>query len=175
MGAGKTSTGAALARLLGWHFVDLDDDIAAHAGQCIADIFAHHGEAHFRAEETLHLTNILPHARSNHAPFVLALGGGAVEQRENHKLLAEAPDTCIFYLEAPLEVLLARCSTPSELTGRRARPLLAEAEMRYQHRVPLYESIGTTVSTYGFSAEDVASNILSLLQMRNTAGPQPHP
>jgi shikimate kinase len=173
MGAGKTTTGAALARLLGWRFIDLDTDIADEACKSIADIFAHHGEQHFRAAEARHLANVLPSAHSNeHQPLVLAVGGGAVENPDSHKLLANAPDTCIIYLEAPLAVLLARCHAPEEHSSRPVRPLLAEAEMRYEHRVPLYESIGTPVSTYGFSAEDVAANIVSLLQMRSTAGPQ---
>lgn len=169
MGAGKTTTGAALARLLGWRFVDLDDDIADAAGKPISDIFAHHGEAHFRAEEARHLANVLPSAHTK-TPLVLAVGGGAVENPESHKLLAEAPDTCIMYLEAPLAALLARCNTQHQSAAVPIRPLLSEAEIRYERRVPLYESIGTPVSTYGFSAEDVASNIVSLLQMRSTAG-----
>jgi shikimate kinase len=167
MGAGKSTTGAALARLLGWPFVDLDDNIAAEAGKPIADIFAHHGEPHFRAAEARHLANIL----SQSSQVVLAVGGGAVENPETHQLLATAPDTCIIYLEAPLAVLLSRIHAPQERAHTPVRPLLAEAEMRYQHRVPLYESIGTPVSTYGFSAEDVAANIVSLLQMRSTTGP----
>ena len=174
MGAGKTTTGAALARLLGWRFVDLDDNICDAAGKPIADIFTQHGEAHFRAEEARHLANILPSAHTK-TPLVLAVGGGAVENPDSHKLLATAPDTCIIYLEAPLPVLLSRCQAPHERAHAPVRPLLAEAELRYEHRVPLYESIGTAVSTYGFSVEDVAANIVSLLQMRSTTGRQNSP
>jgi shikimate kinase len=169
MGAGKTTTGAALARLLGWKFVDLDDSICDEAGKPIADIFSDHGEPHFRAAEARHLANILAASKSSN-PTVLAVGGGAVENPESHKLLASAPDSCIIYLEAPLPVLLSRCHTEHDRASAPIRPLLSEAEIRYGHRVPLYESIGTPVSTYGFSAEDVASNIVSLLQMKSTAG-----
>jgi shikimate kinase len=174
MGAGKTTTGAVLARLLDWRFVDLDDGIADESGKSVADIFDHHGEAHFRAAETRHLARYL---QPGNAGLVLALGGGTLDLEENRKLLAAAPDTCVIYLEAPLAELLARChrqanghhQQSSSMMRSPVRPLLSEAEIRFEQRAPLYESIGTAVSTYGFSAEDVASNIVGLLQMRGGA------
>ena len=51
MGSGKSSVGALSARLLGWRFVDLDDEIVKSAGMTIAEFFERHGEADFRRRE----------------------------------------------------------------------------------------------------------------------------
>ena len=71
-GAGKTSTGRALARLMRWPFLDLDEQVAERAGMSVRDIFATHGEAHFRALER-ELTGQLATVA---APMVVAPGGG---------------------------------------------------------------------------------------------------
>jgi shikimate kinase len=71
-----------------------------------------------------------------------------------------------FYLEAPLAELLSRCAQQSH-----ERPLLADAELLFERRADLYAAVGTPVSTFGFSAEQVAEHILSLLQMDNALAP----
>jgi len=71
-GSGKTSTGRELAKLLRWPFLDLDEQIAERAGMSVRDIFATHGEAHFRALERA-LTEQLATVA---APMVVAPGGG---------------------------------------------------------------------------------------------------
>ena len=48
MATGKSSVGPIVARRLGWEFVDVDTIVVARAGKPIAQIFADHGEAHFR-------------------------------------------------------------------------------------------------------------------------------
>ncbi|MBF0815375.1 shikimate kinase [Microbacterium paludicola] len=71
MGAGKSSIGRRLARTLGVRFRDTDSAVVKEHGP-IADIFAAHGEPHFRALE--HEAVIAAVARGG----VVALGGGAV-------------------------------------------------------------------------------------------------
>ena len=51
MGAGKTAIGKRLAAKLGLPFYDADHEIEQAAGISISEIFARHGEAHFRAGE----------------------------------------------------------------------------------------------------------------------------
>lgn len=71
MGAGKSSIGRRTARALGVGFRDTDSAIVKEHGP-IADIFAEHGEQHFRALE--HDAVLTALARGG----VVALGGGAV-------------------------------------------------------------------------------------------------
>ena len=71
-GSGKTSTGRALARVLRWSFVDLDEQIAQRAGMSVHEIFATLGEDHFRDLER-EATAQLAQAPT---PMVVAPGGG---------------------------------------------------------------------------------------------------
>ena len=52
MGAGKTSVGQTLARMLGWSFCDLDRVVEAREQKTVAEIFAESGESGFRAVES---------------------------------------------------------------------------------------------------------------------------
>lgn len=70
-GAGKTRTGKRLARLLNVPLIDTDKRIVAVHGP-IADIFATHGEPHFRALERAEVVRALGENA------VVTLGGGAV-------------------------------------------------------------------------------------------------
>jgi shikimate kinase len=69
--AGKTRLGKRIARILGAAFVDTDRRIVAKHGP-IAQIFAEHGEAHYRALERAEVTQALTERA------VVALGGGAI-------------------------------------------------------------------------------------------------
>ena len=51
MGAGKSAIGRRIAARLNMKFLDADTEIETAAGQTISDIFACHGEAHFRDRE----------------------------------------------------------------------------------------------------------------------------
>lgn len=78
MGAGKSTVGRLLARVLEREFLDLDEQIAAHANRSISEIFAAEGEEGFRERESTALRQIAQ--RQN---LVIALGGGAVLRDEN--------------------------------------------------------------------------------------------
>lgn len=51
MAAGKTSTGRALARRIGYGFVDLDEEVERRAGRTVPEIFREEGEEGFRRLE----------------------------------------------------------------------------------------------------------------------------
>lgn len=71
MASGKTTFGRALARRLGYDFVDLDFYISQRFRKSIADLFAEHGEAWFRERESALLRELGGFDRT-----VIACGGG---------------------------------------------------------------------------------------------------
>jgi shikimate kinase/3-dehydroquinate synthase len=111
MGAGKTAIGKRLAAKLGLPFFDADHEIEQAAGITVSEIFARHGEAHFRAGEKRVIRRLLAQG-----PIVLAPGGGAFMDPDTRALI-RARATSV-WLRCPLSVLLGR------VRGRTHRPLL---------------------------------------------------
>jgi shikimate kinase len=162
MGAGKTSVGRLLAASLGFDFLDLDAHIEARAQARIADLFAQHGESHFRRLESSALANALSRSRT-----VLALGGGALEQVTNRLLLEQTPGTVIVHLDAAFPTLFDRCMLQSFSSPEHIRPILAspaEAEARFHARQPFFRRMARhTVSTESLSPAQAAEAIHRLL------------
>ena len=127
-GTGKTTVGREAARLLGWRFVDLDEDIEAVAGKPIDAIFAADGEAHFRALESQAL--LAACAREGQ---VVSTGGGIVMNAANRKAMAS--NGAIVCLEAAPETIYARVRAQSEGAGAVARPMLAADDPMRRIRV----------------------------------------
>lgn len=71
MGAGKSSLGIRLAKVLDYDFIDLDELIEEIEGQSIQEIFEDKGERYFRKLETNTLKSLRD--RQN---VVVSLGGG---------------------------------------------------------------------------------------------------
>lgn len=113
MASGKSRTGRALAERLGRPFVDTDVVIVERAGKTITEIFEQDGEAKFREMER----NIIAEIATSETPQVISLGGGALTQADNLKIIRE--NGTIIRLWAKPEIL-------SERIGRKnTRPLLA--------------------------------------------------
>lgn len=137
MGAGKSEVGRALARRLGWPFVDTDAEIETREQRSIATIFRESGEPYFREVERAVLRDV---ARGT--PTVIATGGGVVLSSTSRQLLQRVGS--VFYLRAPLDVLLERVGDDP------GRPLLGDdphAALRRLHdeRARFYEQVGTPV------------------------------
>ncbi|OXR48849.1 shikimate kinase [Pusillimonas sp. T2] len=134
MGAGKTTIGRSLAKILGREFIDLDQAIEARCGVPVSHIFEVEGEEGFRKRETLLLDEY-----SQQPGIVLATGGGAVLAAQNRRILAERG--VVVYLRASDEELYRRVAKD------RNRPLLQTANPRARvtelltQRAPLYEEV----------------------------------
>ena len=163
MGSGKTTAGTLLADRLGWRFLDLDHEIEARDGRTVPQIFAEHGEAHFRHLESLTLASLLGLRRA-----VIALGGGAPEELGNRLLLEQTPHTAVVYLSANFDTLAARCAAQAADPSATARPNLADlnlAERRFRLRRPHYERIAAhTIHTTNLSLNQTVEAILTAIK-----------
>ena len=111
MGAGKSTVGPRLAARLGRDFLDTDEEVERQTGMRISQIFARHGEAHFRALEAEAIE------RASRAGAVVALGGGAIAQPGMaERLLALG---CVIFLSVAPSILVERIGDAA------SRPLLS--------------------------------------------------
>jgi shikimate kinase len=153
MGSGKTTVGPLVAGRLNWNFLDVDDVIEAETGVTIAELFARHGEASFRAREHGTIARL---AASD--ALVLALGGGAIEAPETRSLLLTTPGTLLIHLEVELKTTIARCAGTEH-----TRPILADQTNlanRYNQRLPLYRAAHASIPVDALTPDEVADAIL---------------
>ena len=163
MGTGKTSVGQVVAEKLGREFADMDVLIQAEEGMSISKIFETRGEAYFRAREAELCARLA--ARDNP---VISTGGGTLVNPQNRVRFGEAFVVC---LDAEPDEILDR------LSGARDRPLLAQSVPNPRQRIvelldsrrEAYAQIEWHLNTTGKTVEQVADEIVGLLQPRKIA------
>ncbi len=144
MGTGKSALGRQLANRWRRRFVDTDDLVEKLAGLSVADIFAQHGEEHFRALERKVVEELVPESAA-----IIACGGGLVVQPGMTDLVRTKG--IVVTLFASVEAILRRTA------GNSRRPLLKgddpEAKIRdlMKKREQAYMKAGTAVYTDGRS------------------------
>lgn len=160
MGAGKTTIGRHLARLLERDFIDLDAEIEARCGADIPWIFDVEGEQGFRDRESALLREL-----AGRQGLVVATGGGVVLRAENRDLL-RAQGLVVYLSVAPRE-LYERTRNDVH------RPLLQVPNRRevierlVAERDPLYREVATLVYSGGRrGAKAAAEEIGRLLAAR---------
>jgi shikimate kinase len=139
-------------------FIDVDDVIEAEAGATIAELFARHGETHFREREHATIARL-----AKRDAQVLALGGGAIEHATTRELLISRSGTLLIHLEVELETTLARCRGTEHI-----RPILADHAnlvSRYNRRMPLYREAHVSISVDALAPEQVVDAILRSAQL----------
>ena len=138
MGAGKTTIGRQIARVLDFDFFDSDKEIEERTGVSIPLIFELEGEQGFRKREQDVIAKLTQKSR-----IVLATGGGAVLSAENQKILKRSGT--VVYLCAGIDDLLERTAKDKN------RPLLQIADPRAKlqsiltEREPLYRDLADII------------------------------
>ena len=152
-GSGKSTVGAALAKVLALDFIDTDQLIEEREGKAITDIFVVDGESHFRAVELETLKHVL-----TLNDVVISLGGGAPISDQAQQLINSSESTVIF-----LDVSLA---TAAPRVGfNRDRPLLlgnprAQWQALSDKRRPIYEALAdVSIKVDDMSVEAITSEI----------------
>lgn len=121
-GSGKTTIGAALAKLTGRVAIDLDEQIVLAAGKAIPQIFTQDGEAAFRALEREQAQRW-----GKESGLILITGGGIVKDEQNYQPLAQ--NGRIYEIVRDLNLL-----------PREGRPLSQATDLAQmqRERAPLY-------------------------------------
>lgn len=103
MGAGKTTLGRALeARLPGWRYIDLDEEIERRAGMSVTEIFSKYGEEVFRRKER----EVLTDTATTDGQVIIGCGGGTPCFFDNMELMNSLGPTIL--LRASDATLLRR-------------------------------------------------------------------
>ncbi len=147
---GKTTLGKALAKQLGWDFLDTDEVIATRAQKTVASIFKDEGESVFRRMELEALKGF-----TTQTNLVLSCGGGIVVTEGCREILKR--DFQVAWLTATPETLAARMRLDPKTKDQRpsltgAATLEDEFRLLLQKRTPWYtevakQTLDATLST----------------------------
>jgi shikimate kinase len=154
MGAGKTSTGKELARILNYHFWDMDQWIEEKNGKNVSEIFSKNGEKYFRSQE-MESINWLKEKVS----YVVSTGGGSWINQENRDKLLKM-GWCVWLKVSPEKVLERIGAHLSQ------RPILAKSKNPLNEineilstRNPIYALAHTSFNTNEKKPREIALEI----------------
>lgn len=157
-GAGKTTVGREVARLLGRPFLDFDEELERATGRSVGELFRERGEPGFRALER-ELTERLATMNG----MVLAPGGGWVTVPATVALLRDRAR--IVHLKVSPAAALERLERGGE---RERRPLLRTAdpaatlELLWRDRRAAYEAADVEIDTETVDRQRVISIVAAL-------------
>ncbi|MDH4319223.1 MAG: shikimate kinase [Desulfobulbaceae bacterium] len=159
---GKTTVGQALARELGYDFLDTDQELTTRMGCSIAEHVERHGWDSFRELEKSLLVELC-----SREELVISTGGGAITHREPWERLAE--DSLVVWLRADAETICSRMTT--DLKSNSQRPSLTGANPvdevldLLKKRTPLYlAGSHIALDTEGMSVARLVSRIKNQLE-----------
>lgn len=153
MGTGKSSVGRALARTIGYSFIDSDREIESREGRTIHMIFENEGEKYFRNLERETIARL-----SQNAKCILSIGGGAILDPETFERIHQVGT--VILLKAEVSEIVGRLGHENE------RPLLAGKDRKktiqklVKEREPVYSKVGIQIDTTGLAVDEVVQKIL---------------
>ncbi len=159
MGSGKSSVGHHLASLLKKDFVDTDTLIEERQGCSINEIFKEHGEKYFRKLENEVIRELLESSNQ-----VISLGGGAIVNDENRKLIKS--QSSLIALVADPQDLYDRVKRRKNRPLLKGKDQLATLEELWEERKPAYMDSHFQVDTTGKSISAIALEIIKALGLR---------
>ena len=152
-GAGKTTIGRKLHKLLDRPVLDSDDQVIKETGRSVKDLFQE-GEDVFRAAETAAIKTL-----SEMDGIIISCGGGGGKRPENIAYLQQ--NGKIFFLNRDLEAIAGSVDKTS-------RPLLNSAEDRltqlYRERMPLYLKYSDYAIPVNEDFDQTAAQIVRLIK-----------
>lgn len=153
-GAGKSTVGALLAKMLNCNFSDSDVVIEQQEGMSIAKIFIEKSESYFRSVETSVVLNLL-----SSEDGVVSLGGGSVLDAGVRDALAQLP---VVWLYISLAEAVERVGL------NQSRPLLlgnvrGNMKKLLMERNHVYESVATIKVDGSSSPQAIVRSIIEKL------------
>ena len=154
-GAGKSTVGVVLAKILGYHFLDSDLEIQEQTGKLLHELITEHGDEGF-----LEIENRV-NAGLKVEKTVIATGGSAVFGEDAMKHLQEI--STVVYLRLPYRSLKRRLGDLKK-RGVVLKPGQTLADL-YKERVVLYEKYAdVTVDQYKLNVDQTLKAVLQALE-----------
>jgi shikimate kinase len=166
--SGKTSVGKRLSGLLQRPFLDTDALIRQQTGKTVKEIVLEGGWPAFRDVEQEVIAGL-----AGHEGAVIALGGGAVLEPANVKVLR--PRGFFIWLQAGKETIQERLKGDGASSEQRPPlqpPGNGDEEEVLSRRIPVYRALADLiVDTTGRNIEAVADGIVAALRAGKGPGP----
>lgn len=159
MGSGKSTIGRHLAYVLGKEFVDTDEIIEEREGKTINEIFKDKGEKYFRKLEAELIAELC-----SQEDLVLSLGGGAIVNDDNRKLLKR--NSSLVTLIADPQDLYDRVKRRKNRPLLKGKDQLEVLEKLWEERKPAYMDSHLQIQTENKSINLIAREIIKSLGLR---------
>jgi XRE family transcriptional regulator, aerobic/anaerobic benzoate catabolism transcriptional regulator len=162
-GAGKSTLGAALAKELGYVFIETSREIENLAGCNVAEIYNLYGEAGYRRYERQAIKTIC----ATKEPVVIATPGGIVSNADTFELLLRQCTT-VWLQARPLDhlsrVRAQGDNRPMSATRTTQRAAIDDLKSILQAREPEYAKANLTFDTSGYDTATCTRELLRLFQ-----------
>ena len=161
MGAGKTTIGKKISKILDLPFFDSDKEIEKKYKTSISNIFLKLGEETFREYEENIIFNIL-----KKSPIVLSTGGGAFCNNKIRNFISK--NSISFWLNVKPENLFKRIKNTSSRPLLNSKDPLLKLKSILLERENLYKKANFEIKTDNLTTNETINKILYILKCKKT-------